>query len=449
MTISYMTESQLAHQLSSGNLDASVQTDVLNHLNSIGVLNPADPNSSAFTQTGIFTAPTSAIVQVLDITTSGTFDVNTTAALSTIVLQSPGPSQLFVTDDGVHSHDTYIALGAGHDSVNLFDGGNDTVQGGNGGDVIGGGVGADSLIGGTGNDSLFGGTGANTLVGGDGNNYIQLGGGHQLAEGGGSGNNQIIDLGGYAGAGTSTLTAGTGNDTIYGFGGDQVNGNAGAGTTGHSELHGGDMSVVNSNSAAGGFNILGSGSTGAGNGDALNGGAGNDSMFGGGGADTLTAGSGNQSLFAGTGAHQSLMGGSGTDLLQDFSSHGTDTLTAGAGTGTQTLFGVQGDTFTSAANANGNNVFWVEAGSGAGSSLTGGSGNDTFHIETKVGNDTITGGGGTDTVGFGGRSEGDIASLTGSAGNLELTFNDGQKIDMQGVSELFFGNDGQTVILPH
>ena len=79
------------------------------------------------------------------------------------MVQTPGPSQLFVTDDGVHFHDTYIALGTGHDSINLYDGGNDTVQGGNGGDIIGGGVGADSLIGGSGNDSLYGGTGANTL----------------------------------------------------------------------------------------------------------------------------------------------------------------------------------------------------------------------------------------------------------------------------------------------
>jgi Ca2+-binding RTX toxin-like protein len=129
--------------------------------------------------------------------------------------------------------------------------------------------------------------------------------------------------------------------------------------------------------------------------------------------------------------------------------NGTDTLTAGAGTGTQSLFGVQGDTFTSAAGAAGNNAFWVEAGAGAGSSLTGGSGNDTFHIETKAGNDTITGGGGTDTVGFGGRSEGDIQNLTGSAGNFELTFNDGQTIDLHGVSDLFFGSDGQTIVLPH
>jgi Ca2+-binding RTX toxin-like protein len=327
-TFSYMTESQLATQLASGNLDAAVQADVLSHLQAIGTYNPADPGLTAFVETGSYAAPTADIVQVLDITTTGTYAINTTSSLSTIVVQTPGPSQIYTVDDGVHFHDTYIALGTGSDSINLYDGGNDTVQGGSGADVIGGGVGKDLLIGGTGNDSLYGGPGENTLM----------------------------------------------------------------------------------------------------------------------------AGSGNQSLFAGIGSHQSLIGGSGTDLLQDFNSDGTDTLTAGSGTGTQTLFGVQGDTFTSASGAAGNNSFWVVAGgSGAGSSLTGGSGNDTFHIESHVGNDTVTGGGGTDTVGFGGRSEGDISSLVGSAGNYELTFGTGpgsQTIDLHGVSDLFFGDDGKTMVLP-
>ena len=82
---------------------------------------------------------------------------------------------------------------------------------------------------------------------------------------------------------------------------------------------------------------------------------------------------GHNDLLAGTGAHQSLLGGSGNDLLQDIYSGGVPTLTAGAGSGTQTLVGMQGDTFTSAAGATGNNVFCY-AGSGAGSTLTGGSG---------------------------------------------------------------------------
>ena len=450
MTISYMTKAELDTNLGTANIDASVKADVLNYLTTAGVYPAADPSKEAWVQQGTYTSPTASIVQVLDITTSGTFSVNTDPALSAIILQTPGPSQLFVTDDGTHFNNVYVALGTGADSVNLFDGGNDTVQGGNGGDVIGGGIGNDLLIGGTGNDSLYGGPGANTLIGGDGDNYIRVAGAHSLGEGGGSGNNLIEDLGGYAGAGTSTLMAGTGSDTIWGFGGDLVEGDSLAAGTGVSVLHGGTTSTVLSNSAAGTYNILGSGSTGPLNGDSMVGGHGADSLYGGGGQDTLVAGDGdNQALVAGTGAHQSLVGGLGNnDYLSDSQSGGTDTLTAGGGTN-QNLFGQQGDTFATAAGSTTGATFWVNAGSGAGSSLTGGAGDDVFHIETKVGNDTITGGGGTDIAAFAGRTEGDMSSLTGSAGNFELTFTGGQTIDLHGVSEIFFGDDGQTINLPH
>ena len=448
MTISYLTESQLdSHLSANGNLDAAVRADVIAALQADGTY--TSPTQTAWVQEGAYAAPTVNFVQVLDITADGTQYINTDAALKAVVLQSPDPTQIYLTDDGVHHNNVYVALGTGADSVNLYDGGNDTVQGGNGGDLIGGGAGASLLIGGTGNDSIYGGSGASTLIGGDGNNFIRVGGADQLAEGGGSGNNTIVDLGGYAGAGTSTLIAGTGNDTIYGYGGDTIKGgNSAPGSTGHSELHGGTNSYVESDSAASTYNVLGSGSTNSGNADTLQGGAGADSLYGGAGQDTLIAGTGNNFLDAGVGAHQSLLGGSGNDTLQDIYSGGTDTLTAGAGSGTQTLYGQQGDTFTSAVGASGNNVFWVEAGSGAGSTLTGGSGNDTFHIETHIGNDTINGGGGTDTVGFGNRSAGDIASLTGGSGNYVITFNDGQKITTHGVSELYFANDHQIINLP-
>ncbi|HMF67062.1 MAG TPA: calcium-binding protein, partial [Phyllobacterium sp.] len=140
-------------------------------------------------------------------------------------------------------------------------------------------------------------------------------------------------------------------------------------------------------------------------------------------------------------------------VLKDLFSGGTDTLTAGTGTGTQTLTGQQGDTFSSAAGAAGNNVFTVQSGSGAGSSLTGGAGNDTFNIQTHAGNDTITGGGGNDAVSFAGRSVGDVASLNqidpnNASAGFELTFNGGQSFELHGVSELQFGNDGQNVVLP-
>jgi Ca2+-binding RTX toxin-like protein len=446
MSISYLTESQLSADLTAnGNLDAAVRDDVLAALQTDGTYNPANPNQTAWVQQGAYVPPSVNFVNVVDITTDGTEYINTDAAMQAIVLQSPDPTQIYLTDDGTHHNNVYVALGTGNDSVNLYDGGNDTVQAGSGDDVIGGGTGNDLLLGGTGNDSIFGGSGANTMIGGSGNDYIRVAGAHQLAEGG-SGNNVIVDLGGYTGAGTSTLQSGTGNDTIYGYGSDTVQ--SSMNSPGHSELHGGTDGDVISYSAANSYNILGSGSTDSTNANTLQGGAGADSLYGGGGQDTLIAGSGNQFLDAGVGAHQSLMGGSGNDLLQDLQSGGTDTLTAGAGSGTQTLVGQQGDLFNSAAGSTGNDVFWVDAGNGAGSTLIGGSGNDTFHIETHIGNDTIIGGTGDNAVGFAGRSASDISNLTDNNGTWTLTFNDGQKITMSGVSELYFGTDHQVINLP-
>lgn len=454
MTISYLTEAQLQSSLSAnGHINNAVIKGVLNQLEKDGVYGAGGSSLGGEVQAGHYASNDTAVFsQVLDITSAdnGTV-INTKPQLKAIVVQTDQPIQTFVTG----SSDVFIGLGSGNDSMSLLDSGNDTVLGGAGADFITGGSGADLIKGGAGNDHLIGGSGANTLIGGAGDNFLQVNGGHQLAEGGGNGNNTIIDVGNYAGAGTSTLTAGSGNDTVTGFGGDTINGgNSAPGSTGHSTLNGGDSSVINSNSAAGTYNVLNSGSTNDSNGDSLVGGAGADTLNGGGGQDTLIAGSGDQTLLAGNGAHQSLVGGAGNDTLKDLYSGGTDTLVAGAGTGTQNLYGQQGDTFDSAAGAAGNNQFWVSAGNnGAGSSLTGGAGNDTFHIETHSGNDTITGGGGSDTVSFAGRSVGDVASLnqidpTNLSAGFELTFNGGQTFELHGVSELQFGGDGQNVTLP-
>jgi Ca2+-binding RTX toxin-like protein len=448
MSISYLTESQLdAHLSANGNLDPSVRADVIAALRADGTYNPGDPSQKAWVQEGPYNTPTVGFVQVLDITDgSGDQYVQTDAALQAVVVQTATPTRIYITDNAGDHNNVYVALGEGGDTVNLYDGGNDTVRGGTGNDTIGGGVGASSLFGGDGSDGIYGGPGQfTTLDGGNGNDYLELGAGHQSAFGG-AGNDVIIDYG--AGGGTSTLSGGGGNDTIYGFGGDTIYG----GATGLSELHGGTTGYVQSNSSNSNSNVLGSGSTDSSNGNYLLGGGGNDSLYGGGGHDTIVAGSGTQLLSAGVGAHQSLLGGSGNDVLQDLYSAGTDTLTAGAGTGHQTLVGIQGDTFNSAAGAGGNNVFWVNDNpnplGGASSALTGGTGDDVFHIETHNGNDTITGGGGHDVVGFGGRSAGDIASLTGSAGNYQITFTDSQVIDTHGISELYFGNDHQVIVLP-
>ena len=441
MTISYLTQQELNDTLSSGgHIDNSVITDVLTQLQNDGIYNtnPNDPTKTAWTQFGNYSSnDLLSSTQVLDITstTQGAL-VNTDPSLKAIVLQTATPTQIYVEG----SNSVYIGLGDNGDSINLYDTGNDTVQGGSGNDVIGGGGGNDVLMGGGGDDSIYGGQGPQTIIGGEGNNYLSAGSGSDLVEGGGSGNNTIVDY--YSG--TSTLMAGTGSDTIYGYGSDTVEGNSAG--TGITELHGGINSDVISNSNVSTYNVLGSGSTNETQANTLQGGAGSDYLYGAAGNDSLYAGSGDQHLYAGTGA-QLLEGGTGNDFIQDSVSGGHDTLTAGA-SGSDTIYGMQGDVFNSNGST-GNNIFWVEAGGSGNSTLTGGTGNDTFHIETQTGNDTVIGGGGDDVLGLGGRSVSEVQSITSTgAGSYQITFNDSsQVINVSGISDLYFAGDGQDIKL--
>ncbi|MBR0750754.1 calcium-binding protein [Bradyrhizobium jicamae] len=434
MSVSYLTKTELNADLTaSGHLDASVQAALLNALQSDGTYNPgAEDGKKAWVEQGAYSGgPLSPVIQVLDVTNSTT--VQTTSTLKAIIMDDAGGNHLTVTDTQNAGNSIFIAMGSGNDTLNLYDSGNDTVYGGGGNDVIGGGTGADSILGGDGNDSLYGGSGADTLIGGAGDNFIQVGtGAHQLAESGGSGNNTIRDVS----SGTSTLVAGTGNDTIWGYGSDTL-----IGGSGHTELHGGTNSLLISGSGSGGYNILGSGSTQNGEANIMQGGAGADSLYGGAGNDTLYGGSGSNFIVAGTGTHQLLQAGTGNTYLYDSGSNGlagTDTLTGGSGN--DTIIGQQGDYFQDTGAAGSNNEFWVYGGTGASSTLQGGAGDDTFHIETKIGNDTIIGGGGDDVVGFKDRAFSDVNSLTYDSGtnSYNLVFNDGQHINVSGVSDLYF-----------
>jgi Ca2+-binding RTX toxin-like protein len=435
MTVSYLTKTELGGDLTAGgNLDPSVQAALLASLEGSGVYDPGvEDGKKAWVEEGSYPGgAVPPIVQVLDVTNSTT--VKTDATLKAIIMDDAGGNQLYVTDDPNAHNNIFIAMGSGSDSVNLFDSGSDTVYGGAGDDVIGAGAGGgDSIFGGDGNDSLFGGSGADTLIGGAGDNYIQAGtGAHQLLQGGGAGNNTLYDVS----SGTSTLVAGTGNDTLWGYGSDTL-----IGGSGHDELHGGANSLLISGSGSGGWNVLGSGSTNTGQANILQAGAGADSLYGGGGNDTLYGGSGNSFLDAGTGTHQLLQAGSGNTYIYDPGSTGaagTDTLTGGSGN--DTIVGQQGDYFSDTGAAGSHNEFWVYGGSGAGSTLQGGAGDDTFHIETKIGNDTIIGGGGTDVAGFKDRSFSEVQSLTYDSGtsSYTLTFSDGQTINMSGISDLYF-----------
>jgi Ca2+-binding RTX toxin-like protein len=97
----------------------------------------------------------------------------------------------------------------------------------------------------------------------------------------------------------------------------------------------------------------------------------------------------------------------------------------------------------------GQDVFWLHGGApGANSTLQGGNGNDTFHIQTHTGNDTIIGGNGNDTVDFADRSFYDVAKIDvdASTSTYTLHFSDNQTVSVTGVEDLHFTD--QTVHLP-
>jgi Ca2+-binding RTX toxin-like protein len=252
--------------------------------------------------------------------------------------------------------------------------------------------------------------------------------------------------------GDSIFVAGGSHDTIFGGSGDDT-------------LVGGARSELHSGSLGGGSNIL----WGQGGHDTLYGGDGADSLYGSGGHDSLVggagsgqlvngqvlhgqllqAGGGHDTLVAGTGSFELLRGSGGNDSISDPNKNSPpthDTL-IGSG-GNDTITGQQGDTLLDTKGSH--NQFWLYGSSDtlAGSMLQGGKGHDTFHIETNIGNDTITGGGGHDVVYFDKQSYTDLSLpiTKDPGGGYTLSFTNGQQIQVSGIKELHF-SDNHTVTL--
>jgi Ca2+-binding RTX toxin-like protein len=189
--------------------------------------------------------------------------------------------------------------------------------------------------------------------------------------------------------------------------------------------------------------------------DSLVGGGGHDTIYGGGGQDTLIGSGGHDTLVAGTGSHQSLQGAGGNDNISDLNSGflNHDTL-IGSG-GNDTITGQQGDYLQETGHKG--SQFWLSGSIAANSTLQGGAGNDTFHIETTNGSDTITGGGGHDVVDID-RSSMDL--MPGSAGfqyNMQtgvttLMFKDAgngvQTLHLSGISEVHFTDNESLILKP-
>lgn len=103
-----------------------------------------------------------------------------------------------------------VMFGFGGDDLLEGNDGDDFIWGGQGNDTLRGGNGNDSLWGGSGNDKMYGGNGDDRLWGGSGNDEIYGGSGSDRIVGG-SGNNKL-----YGEAGDDTFIGGAGNDLIDG-----------------------------------------------------------------------------------------------------------------------------------------------------------------------------------------------------------------------------------------
>ncbi|MCA0922766.1 M10 family metallopeptidase C-terminal domain-containing protein, partial [Pseudooceanicola nanhaiensis] len=282
----------------------------------------------------------------------------------------------------------------------------ENVNAGNGDDSIVGSSASNVLDGGSGSDTIFGGGNADTLIGGAGNDQL------------------------YGGFHTDSVSGGAGNDTIYALDGeyyDSVDGGTGTDTLDHS-------AATYSGTT---FDFLTETITGTG----LNGASATlvsiEIYQDGSGANTIIADNsggefygndGDDTIVAGLNAAETLDGGAGTDLLDtstyDFSyvvnlatgltdwtgesfvnfedlitGDGNDTLTGTTGSnvidggaGNDSINGNGGDD-TLIGNA-GNDTL---VGQGDGDSFDGGDGDDLIQIN-YVGDSTIAGGAGTDTV---------------------------------------------------
>lgn len=315
----------------------------------------------------------------------------------------------------------------GNDLDNLLTGSDaaDNLYGAGGNDTINGGAGADIINGASGDDVLNGGIGADQIIGEDGNDVIH-GGDDADTINGGTGTDQI-----WGDAGNDVISGGTGADILNGGDGDDTIASDTVGTGYAGDDTGSEVDVVN----AGAGNDLVS----IGYGDSADGGDGFDTLnlslaaapagvtldtadlngktfsIGGGtvisferlarlrGSEfadhitvsglsqpiTIMGGGGDDVVYA-TGSQITFDGGSGSDTI-DYGHYSTGvTVSYSGGSGT----GPGGDTFTSVENVVGSAFDDVITGSFTGT-LSGGAGND-FLSSTTYGS-SLYGGTGDDT----------------------------------------------------
>lgn len=341
---------------------------------------------------------------------------------------------------------------AGRDSL-MGQGGNDSLNGGRGVDYVNGGAGADVLIWDQ-DPSVRGYT--DTYVGGnsaenyDSNVYGDLSGGDRLHLNGAGGfriafttseNGLALDAWGnrlYF-SGFERLQTGSGNDSIDGSTA-ALNAARGSGSS-YMPTHG-----LTVNSGAGNDTIRGTNGS-----DVIDPGAGNDSVFGGGGNDLLMPSQGNDYGNAGAGDDNVRWGNNGS--MGPIYDIGRDTLVGGAGhdllnlwakgngensVGVSVVFTSKSTGHASYSQANGTVVFsefeqfWTHEGRDTVTAASASIGSDRqgIYLNTRWGDDQITGSAGNDTI---------------EGGDGADTINGGRGNDFISMYEDIYAADGASV----
>ncbi len=340
------------------------------------------------------------------------FNAATMTNVETIRVDTNRSYTLTTNDGNVASGDilTVDATALNSSYVLTFDGSAET----DGAFNIKGGAGADILTGGAGNDQIDAGSGDNTIVGGAGNDVITTGFGSDIIDGG---------------DGDDTIDTGSGFDTAHGGNGD-------------------DSITLGASNASSAYGEAGSDYLeGNATGDTLSGGDGNDLVVVGGNGMIVDGGDGNDEVTVSFGSNEIIAGGNGDDTFDMLSNLVvTDTIDGGAGNDTLYILGsysaltlapttianienitlgaginhgitssdgtvaagqvltvdasavAAGNiaTFNGAAEHDGTFVF---IGGGAVDNFTGSNGADQFQMGALFqGIDTLTGGGGSDTL---------------------------------------------------
>jgi len=166
----------------------------------------------------------------------------------------------------------------------------------------------------------------------------------------------------------------------------------------------------------------------------VTGGAGNDFLTGSLGQNVISGGAGNDTLLAGASGIDLLAGGTGDDTYhvdrvsgvttQEAAGEGNDTVLASVTVTLRSNIENLILTGTQAVNGSGNASDNVITGNTAANVLSGNGGNDRFVMFAADGNDTVSGGSGSDTIDFTGVAQSSVVDLVAGLATGSLTGTD-------------------------